>query len=179
MAFKLRPFEDKDAELMLEWMHDPDINRVFAAPFATFTLDKVRAFISRTREENAENLHLACVDENDVYLGTISLKNINRNNENAEYAISFRKCAHGSGAAIYATHEILRIAFEELNLKRVYLYVLSMNLRANRFYQKAGFVHEGTLRKHVMHNGTLCDEIWYGILKEDWETKAVIDFKRG
>ena len=179
MAFKLRPFEDKDAELMLEWMHDPDINRVFAAPFASFTLDKVRTFISGTRVECAQNLHLACVDENDTYLGTISLKNIDRESENAEYAISFRKGAHGSGAALYATQEILRIAFEELKLKRVYLYVLSINPRANRFYQKAGFVHEGTLRKHVMHNGLLCDEIWYGILRGEWEASMLSDQAEG
>ena len=61
------------------------------------------------------------------------------------------------------------IAFETLALERVYLYVLSINPRANRFYQKAGFTHEGTLRSHVMHGGALCDEIWYGMLKEDYE----------
>jgi len=170
MAFRLRKLEQKDAERMLEWMHDPQVNHVFAAPFASFTIEKVRAFIERANEERQENLHLACVDENDEYQGTISLKNISKENQNAEYAVSFRRSAHGTGAAAYATKEILRIAFEELGLCRVYLYVLSINPRANRFYQKAGFVHEGTLRSHVMHNGALCDEIWYGMLKEDWET---------
>jgi len=169
MAFRLREFKQKDAELMLKWMHDPDVNHVFAAPFATFTLEKVRAFIESANANKEENLHLACVDENDTYLGTVSLKNISRENENAEYAISFRKSAHGTGASRYATQEILRIAFEEMGLRRVYLYVLSINPRANRFYQKVGFVHEGTLRNHVKHGGKLCDEIWYGILREEWE----------
>ncbi len=154
---------------MLEWMHDPEINQVFAAPFATFTLEKVLAFIKSAGESQDNNLHLACVDENDTYLGTISLKNIDKENENAEYAISFRKSAHGTGASRYATQEILRIAFEELKLEKVYLYVLSINPRANRFYQKVGFIQEGTLRKHVKHGNALCDEIWYGMLRTEWE----------
>ena len=169
MAYRLRQLEPKDATFMLEWMHDPDINQVFAAPFASFTLERVQAFIENAGKEPEKNLHLACVDEKDEYLGTISLKNINRENQNAEYAISFRKCAHGTGASRYATQEILRIAFEELGLEKVYLYVLSINPRANRFYQKVGFVHEGTLRKHVMHGEALCDELWYGVLRSEWE----------
>lgn len=169
MTYRLRELQQKDAELMLEWMHDPDVNHVFAAPFATFTIEKVRTFIENANAAKEENLHFACVDENDTYLGTVSLKNISRKNENAEYAISFRKSAHGTGASCYATQEILRIAFEEMGLSRVYLYVLSINRRANRFYQKVGFAHEGTLRNHVMHGGKLCDEIWYGILRGEWE----------
>lgn len=169
MAFYLRKLEQKDAELMLEWMHDPEINCVFAAPFAEYSLEQVRAFIDYARSEEGNSVHLACVDEKDIYQGTISLKNIDRKNENAEYAVSFRRSAHGTGASLYATQEILRIAFEEMKLERVYLYVLSINPRANHFYQKAGFRHEGTLMNHVKHHGIFCDELWYGMLRSDWE----------
>jgi RimJ/RimL family protein N-acetyltransferase len=100
-------------------------------------------------------MHLAIVDEKDYYLGTISLKEIDHAAKNAEYAISTRASAHGTGAALQATREILRIAFEELHLDRVYLNVLDENSRANRFYQKCGFRYEGQFRDHLLIRGEL------------------------
>lgn len=164
--YTLRPLKADDAPLMLEWMHDEDINQVFQTPFATFTLEKVQKFIETSNDD--KNKHFACVDKGDTYLGTVSLKNIDVQNAKAEYAISFRRKAHHTGAAHAATEAILRIAFENLKLERVYLYVLSINKRANQFYEKAGFTREGILRCHVKHNGAFCDELWYGILREEW-----------
>jgi len=168
MEFRLRKLEKKDAPLMLEWMHDSDVTRNLGTDFASKTLEDAEAFIESAHREGAKDLHLACVDESDTYLGTVSLKSIDRENSNAEYAICFRRCAHGTGAARKATEEILRIGFEELGLNKIYLYLYGCNERANRFYQKAGFVFEGRQRKHAMHKGTLQDVLWYGILRDEW-----------
>lgn len=67
------------------------------------------------------------VDENDEYLGTVSLKCIDTTAGTAEYAISMRSCAHGSGAAADGTREILKVAFDKLHLNGVYLNVLADN----------------------------------------------------
>ena len=121
---------------MLEWMRDPSIARFFRFDAAAMTEEKCRDFIASS-DADLNSRHYAIADESDRYLGTISLKNIA--DGRAEYAISTRKCAHGSGAAMQATKEILRIAFEKLGLETVYLNVLADNLRANAFYRKAGF----------------------------------------
>lgn len=165
---RLRPFHPKDAEGMLSWMKDKSINDVFATDFGSFTLEKVLKFIESANKDKS-NLHLACVDDNDEYLGTVSLKAINKQDKNAEYAISFCKKAHGTGAAHYATQEILKIAFMELGLERVYLNVIPDNTRANAFYKKSGFVFEGTFRKHIQIKDQLKDLNWYSILKEEYE----------
>ncbi len=55
--------------------------------------------------------------------------------------------ALGTGASAAGSRLILRLAFEELGLDRVYLNVLGENLRAVRFYNKIGF--------HYTHTGTL------------------------
>ena len=123
---------------MLEWMTDPEITCFFRFDASRVTLDSCRAYI-----ENAANqknaVHFAIADENDEYLGTISLKDIDAEKRCAEYAISTRKKAHGTGAAMQATGLILQYAFETLGLERVYLNVLADNARANAFYRKAGF----------------------------------------
>lgn len=138
MNVKLRPLEKKDAPFMLEWMTDPGITQFFRFDASQVNLDSCLAYIeSASNQENA--VHFAIADENDEYLGTISLKDIDREKRTAEYAVSTRKKVHGTGAAMQATRLILQYAFDTLGLERVYLNVLAENGRANAFYRKAGF----------------------------------------
>ena len=147
----LRKLKDKDVYLMLEWMHDPEVNKNFRFDFASMTEEKALDFISNSFDE--KNQHFAIVDFNDNYLGTISLKNISEIDKNAEYAIVTRKEVWGSGVAKKATAEILHYAFNELNLHRIYLNVLDENIRANKFYRKVGFSFEGTFKDHIVGGG--------------------------
>lgn len=165
---RLRKLQLKDAQNMLSWMYDESINQFFAADFKSFDKKKVFDFIESSQTDG-EHIHRACVSDDDEYLGTISLKNIHLINKNAEYAISFCKKAHGTGAAKFATDQILKMAFGELGLERVYLNVLSKNERANAFYKKYGFVFEGTFKNHAFSDGALCDLNWYRMLKNEFE----------
>lgn len=164
---RIRELQEKDAALMLEWMHDPDVNRWFKNDFAASNLETVTNFIAASGDD-AACVHYAVVDDSDEYLGTVSLKNIDKEAENAEYAISLRSAAHGTGAAAFATDAVLEAAFCRLGLKRVYLNVLSENVRANRFYRKYGFIYEGAFRKHILVGGELKDLSWYSMLAEEF-----------
>lgn len=124
-------------------------------------------FISAANR-NSECRHYAIADESDNYLGTISLKDVDTEKKTAEYAISTRSCAHGTGAAMQATEEVLKIAFEQLNLERVYLNVLVDNARANAFYKKAGFRFERCEEHAVKIRGEWKDLNWYAINREEF-----------
>lgn len=171
----LRKLKVADVPYMLEWMHDQDINCNFKMDFSSMRKADVIRFLTIAEETEKEGtgLHRAIIDEQDIYLGTISLKNIDSFSCNAEYAISLRKCAHGRGVALKATQDILKIAFEQLGLTRVYLNVLSENIRANKFYLKFGFQLEGEFRKHVLINGNYKNLKWYSILKEEFESRYI------
>ena len=143
----LRKLEKKDIPRMLEWMHDPLVNCHFRANFAEMDENKAEAFIEKSFTD--ENVHFAFTDTDDNYLGTVSLKNISSTDKNAEYAIVTRRKAQGTGAAFNATIDVLRYAFNELNLHRVYLNVREKNLRANAFYRKVGFKYEGKFIDHL------------------------------
>ena len=137
----LRKLEEKDAPFMLEWMHDKEITAGFQRPFSQATLETVLSFIQNSFDE--ENQNFAFVNAEDEYLGTISLKHISHVNDKAEYAVVARKCAQGTGAAKKATEELIQYAFTELGLHKVYLSVLEENVRAQKFYEKCGFIKEG------------------------------------
>lgn len=146
MNYTLRPLEPKDAPRMVEMMHDENTIRYLQIGGPDYTLETALGFIHGTQDES-RNLHRAVVDENDVYQGSVSLKNIDPVKKEAEYAISMHPEAQGKGAAKAASAGITDIAFRQLGLSRVYLNVLAENERANRFYQKFGFrfTHTGTM----------------------------------
>jgi RimJ/RimL family protein N-acetyltransferase len=63
---------------------------------------------------------------------------------------------------------LLRFAFTEINLRRVTLTVFEYNPRAIRSYEKAGFRHEGWMRKVLNKEGRCWDMLYMGILREEW-----------
>ena len=164
---KLRKVKMADVPRILEWMVDPQVNQFFRFDPLTVTTESVEQFVQNA-QDTEKNMHLAVVDDHNQYLGTVSLKEIDTINRSAEYAISMRKEAHGTGASTYATIEILRIAFFELNLNRVYLNVLPENIRANKFYEKIGFVYEGEFKEHMFIKGKIRDLKWYRMLKDEY-----------
>lgn len=165
----LRRLEQKDAPFMLEWMHDRTITCNFRYPFENMTLEKVETFIKYSFDE--ENQHFAITDDTDEYLGTISLKHISETNHNAEYAIVTRKKAHGTGIAARATMEILKYAFDDLGLHRVYLTVLSDNIAARKLYENCGFDLEGEFRDMIRLEGRYRNQAGYAIL--NWKEKTM------
>ena len=159
---KLRKLKEKDAFRMLEWMHYEESKDIFEKDFCNKTIDDVLKFINN---ERGNEIHYACVDENDNYLGTVSLKNIDTNNLNAELAISFLREAQGTGAATFAVNEIINIGFNKFGLYKIYLNVLSTNIRAIKFYIKSGFKKEGIFKNHIKKGDKFIDLEWYGIYK--------------
>lgn len=161
----LRKLKLKDIPFMLEWMHDEESKHIFQNNFSSMTVDDVQEFVKHSFTDN--NQHFAIVEKkNDEYLGTISLKNIDYKNRNAEYAISTRKISRGTGINQEATQLLLKYAFEKLKLNKVYLNVLSSNERAKKFYIKNGFVYEGTAKEHLQIDNKFQDLEWYAILKK-------------
>jgi len=163
----LRKLEKKDYIYMKEWMQDEDITSNFRTNFNNKKEDEILKFIENSC--NDRDINLAIVNENDEYMGTISLKNINYIDRNGEYAIVLRRQAIGTEVAKIATAEILDMAFNKLKLERIYLNVYSQNTRAVKFYKKFGFKYEGEFKKHIFYNNEFKDLMWFAILKEEYK----------
>lgn len=167
----LRQLEAKDIDGMLEWMHSEESKGIFQKDMSGITYENAQNFVRTSQGDTFSEgfIHFAVVDEgDDEYLGTISLKNIDPENSCAEYAVSMRAKARGTGASMAATKAILNIAFLKYNLHRVYLNVLTTNERANKFYRKAGFDFEGTSRDSLCIRGEFKSLNWYSMIKEDY-----------
>ncbi len=163
----LRQLLEKDCKFMLECMSDPNVNTYMNIDGNNMKIEDCISFVKNSLNDK-KNIHFAITDNNDNWVGTISLKNIDEKNKSAEYAIITSSKIHGKGYAYEATKQLLNYAFDELGLNRIYLDVLVDNVRANKFYKKCGFKLEGTFREAIMIKGNIYDLNWYSILKKEY-----------
>lgn len=133
---QLRALQEKDAPLMLEWMHDPSVVKDLQANFAEKTMDDCLAFI-RYSQTATEDIHLAITNDEDEYMGTVSLKHLH--DGAAEFAITIRAGAMGKGFSAYGMQEIIRRGFAQYGLNKIYWCVSPKNQRAVRFYDKHNY----------------------------------------
>lgn len=170
-SVSLRLLRKKDVNRMLEWMHSSTVTEFLRLDGKNTTEDDALKFIVNAQDQQI-NAHYAIVDANDVYQGTISLKNIDNLKGEAEYAIALHPSAIGNGIALLATKKILRIAFSELNLNQIYLNVLENNIRAIKFYEKVGFKYNQSTdiifkdKIHKLRWYIITKEFFYGLHRE-------------
>ena len=158
---------------MLEWMHDESVVEKLRGNFSAKTLEDCNLFI-KASEKKENDIHLAIVNDEDEYMGTVSLKNIDRQNASAEFAITVRKKAMGRGYSWYGMEEIIRLAFEKYNLENVYWCVSKKNERAVRFYEKHNFHEAVDISKSILNRYIDMEDLkWYSVLKGD-----VLDVRR-
>ncbi len=153
---------------MLEWMSDKDLTSGFRSDFSSKTIRDAEDFIKAARNSR-EDRHYAIANDEDEYMGTISLRNIDMEEGAAEFVVVVRRQALGKGYALHGMIEALDTAFNAMGLNSVYWRVKADNARAIRFFVKHGFktldqdVPPNILSRHSDEN----DSIWFAVLRGD------------
>ena len=105
----------------------------------------------------------------DKLIGELELDVVNWPGRDAFVALGIGETEYWSkGYGTDVMNVLLRFAFTEINLRRVSLGVFEYNPRAIRSYEKAGFRHEGRLRRLLNREGRRWDNLFMGILREEW-----------
>lgn len=79
------------------------------------------------------------------------------------------------GYATEAASRLIKHAFVDLRLERVYAHHFSSNPASGRVLIKSGLRHEGTLRHHVKKQGRFQDLELYSILYDEWREGGAPD----
>jgi RimJ/RimL family protein N-acetyltransferase len=168
----LRPFEATDAELYRRWRADARPMALAGWPDrAPMSLAQVEARIDRLgKEQGGEFItFLICLLTDDRPIGEVLLGHIDRMNGSAELGIFIGEPEEwGKGYGTDAVNALVDFGFGELRLERIWLNVWTENDRARRAYEKAGFVHEGTLRHDRYESGRHTDGQVLAILRDEW-----------
>jgi RimJ/RimL family protein N-acetyltransferase len=81
------------------------------------------------------------------------------------------------GGGGYGTDALLLLvdyAFDWLDLRKVWLVTTSINVRVMRQMEKVGFALEGRLRGAIYADGAWYDDLFYGMLRDEWPGHAAL-----
>jgi RimJ/RimL family protein N-acetyltransferase len=173
---RLRPFELADAATFQAWINDVDVARLVGrVPFQA-SIPAEEQFIRGGIVNDWEHgIHLAieAIDgEEPVLIGTIDLRDLHPVARHGEIGILVGERAYWNrGFGSDAVRTICRYGFEDMDLHRISLTVAAYNPRAQRAYEKVGFVIEGRLRDHRYAAGRYHDTLVMGLLRTDFEAR--------
>lgn len=108
------------------------------------------------------------VYDGDIFVGCCSLipqQDIYRLNAEIGYWIG--EPYWGKGYATEVVKLLLNVAFEELNLSRVYAHIFEFNKGSMRVLEKAGFHKEAIIKSSIIKEGKIFDEHLYSIRKDE------------
>jgi RimJ/RimL family protein N-acetyltransferase len=163
------PNPKTDPEVIARWWRDSEYGRLQDSdPAFPRTAAQLREGMERGPDDDGFFFHFRPLDEERL-LGFVGLW-VDWRNRDAWLGIGIgNREDWGKGYGSDAMRLAVRYAFTELGLHRVSLTVLGSNPRAQRAYEKAGFVVEGRQRGLSHYDGQRVDEVYMGILRDEWE----------
>lgn len=167
----LRSLETSDLERTFKWHNDPDLYRQLGGTFHYVSHATEEDWLRRKQGFSNNELNLAiCTSEEHRHIGNIYLRNIDWVVRHCEMQIFIGEAGQrGKGYGVEALTLLIRHAFLDLGMQRMYLYVLEDNQPAIKLYQRCGFVREGVLRRHAFKDGQFKNYIVMGLCAGlDW-----------
>jgi len=167
----LRPWKESDAENLFKYASDPDVGPIAGWP-PHKNLEESCAAIknSLSRKET----YAICLKEDNLAIGAISLKlkghtDMTDRDDECEMGFWLGKPFWGRGIMPEAARELLRHAFEDCGMQKVWIGYYEGNIKSKRVQGKCGFRYQWTTenvdvpRMHEKRTGHVSM-----MTKEDW-----------
>lgn len=176
----LRPYVDADLPHLAHAVADSEVQRLTGSSHTSagtdsqnrLSEDRLREWYA-TRNEQTDRVDLMIVDRAaDRCVGEVVLNEWDRDNESCNFRILLGPGGRDRGLGSEATRLIIDYAFTHLPLHRIGLEVYAFNPRAQRVYEKAGFVVEGRRREALLFDGERIDAIVMSVLKTEWQSAS-------
>jgi len=167
---ELRELTTRDLEQLRAFVNDPEVMRASSVYAPVSDVQQEEWFRATMHRHTAVWFGVEDVRARPAHLvGTCCLVDIDWIGRSAELRVRIGiKELWGSGLGTDACSVLLDFGFDELNLERIGLRVWGSNTRAQRVYEKLGFVVEGRLRRAGFINGVRDDVILMGLLRDEW-----------
>lgn len=170
---------EPDAPIIAEWYDDRCFaHQVTRGPGRPLAIPQIRAQLTREDTESREKRRrfdfAIRTRDDDRLIGLVGLREILWNHGEAQLWLAIGSPAdRGQGHGAEALRLILRYAYVELNLYRVWLDLGADNPDAVRFFERHGFVPEVRRREALEHAGRRFDVLRLSLLQEEWRGQPV------
>lgn len=163
----LRPMTYQDTDMIINWRNKESVRRNFIYQ-ACFTRQGHENWI-HTMIETGKAVQMIILEEaGNRPVGSVYIRDIDAIHHKGEYGIFIgEESARGKGYGTAAARLMIRYAFRELKLHRLFLRVYADNMQAIGSYEKAGFRREAYLRDDVCINGSYRDIVLMAVLEDE------------
>jgi ribosomal-protein-alanine N-acetyltransferase len=168
----LRPWRFGDLDDAFTNASDPDWARYLWRVPQPYTYRDAEEFIARAVADGWNGQALFAIEFEEHAIGGVRLGTVDPAGMTGSIGYNVARPHWGRGIATEAVGAVLRYGFETLKLQRVFATTDARNLASIRVMQKLGMAHEGTLRRHRYYRGEWADEVYYGILAEEYRHGA-------
>ena len=168
----LRRFKIEDANVMYRnWASDDEVTQYLTWPThadANVTRGVIEGWIQNYANPDFYNwaIVLKVIGEP---IGSLGVVKYDEKTASAAIGWCIGKRWWGQGIMPEAARAVLQYLFTEIGFNRIAAQHDKNNPKSGRVMQKIGMLREGTLRASGKNNQGIVDEVYYSILKEDYE----------
>ena len=166
----LRSLEPEDAPLMYKWRQREEIG-VFYSGTKRFTSEYAEGLWLNERALNRETVNCAiCIKDTNEFIGCVFMDNIDWIHRSAHCPTFIGESSQwGKGYATDARVLMLKHAFHDKGMERIWAKVHEQNEGSLRMLEKCNFKREGIMRRASYMDGKFYDQILLSILREEFE----------
>ena len=157
----LVPIGNGDTKNIIKWRNQPFVREMFLQR-QLLTEEIHKNWLNTMVRTGKVRQFIIYLKENDRPIGTVFLKNIDKEKKIAEYGNFIGESEYlGRGYGSDAGSTLLKYAFEELKLHKIFLRVKRENKRAIKAYRKMGFTEA-----KLFFDGTDTENLFYMVIEK-------------
>lgn len=167
----LRKFTMDDAEDMYNnWAGDDDVTKFLTWPTHSNVDSSICVIGMWEKEYDSPDNYQWCIEFKEIgeAIGSISVVSLNEKTNAVEVGYCIGKKFWGQGITSEAFRALIAFFFEEMQVNRVESRHDSRNPASGKVMLKCGLLKEGMKRQADINNSGICDAVFYGLLKDDW-----------
>ena len=168
---RLRALDPADLDRYVSWLNDPEVTQYLGGVLPLISRLAESDWLERhARKEPAfGDVTLAIETLEGRHIGSVALHDPQPRDRHCSLGIMIGdKDCWNRGFGTDAIQTLLRLAFDEMNLNRVWLTVDEENARGVACYRKCGFVEEARLRQDRFSGGRYHDTLVMGVLASEF-----------
>lgn len=158
----IRDLKQEDYAKLTDYVNDLVDEDTFVSINKKVTLDAEKVHVeSKIRKSmDKEGVFLIAESQGEILSYCRAEKDLFKEDCNVEIGISVRKDFRGKGLGGILIKELIRLAKERMEFKRIYLCVYSNNTGGIHLYKKLGFEEFAVFKEWVFHRGEYVDKIF-------------------
>lgn len=169
----LAPLDKSNIPLVISWLRDPEVNRYMLSGHEPIAYEDEVAWYDMVASSETDHVFQVHVAKDGRYVGNVGLHRIDATHRSGEAGIMIgSRPDQGRGYGRDALRCLLRFAFDELRLHRVFLRCDPDNRRGVAAYEAVGFTQVGHEREAAFIEGEFRDHLIFDMLEDEYRSRV-------